>query len=82
MNEFEGDVDEVLVVYEEDGVMKILLEIFKKWKEDQKIKWVLISQELQLLFYMEVGNRLNFNSNNFILRMISRDGEDILDLFF
>lgn len=82
MNEFEGDVDEVLVVYEEDGVMKILLEIFKKWEEDQKIKWVLISQELQLLFYMEVGNRLNFNSNNFILRMISRDGEDILDLFF
>lgn len=81
MNEFEGDVDEVLVVYEEDGVMKILLEIFKKWEEDQKIKWVLISQELQLLFYMEVGNRLNFNSNNFILRMISRDG-DILDLFF
>lgn len=82
MNEFEGDVDEVLVVYEEDGVMKILLEIFKKWEEDQKIKWVLISQELQLLFYMEVGNRLNFNSNDFILRMISRDGEDILDLFF
>lgn len=82
MNEFEGDVDEVLVVYEEDGVMKILLEIFKKWEEDQKIKWVLISQELQLLFYMEVGNRLNFDINNFILRMISRDGEDILDLFF
>lgn len=39
----EGDVDEVLVVFEEDGIIKVLIELFKKREEDYRNKWVLIS---------------------------------------
>lgn len=44
MNELEGDVDEVLVVFEEDGIIKVLIELFKKREEDYRNKWVLISR--------------------------------------